>query len=184
MGQKKQVEWIPLDQPVPKSAVTAALIGPKSGADLLHLSISLPLRDPVGMQQFVDSVSDPTSPNYRHFATPEEIGARFGLPASAVKKVADYLTSQGFKVTLLAKSRQSIAADATVAQAQSAFNTTISEFSIVEPGKTEPDVRFAYNKPPSLPASIRPLVTYIGGLENIVQPRHGPIRHTIHPVGG
>ena len=59
------------------------------------------------MQTFVDSVSDPKSPNYRQFISPEEVGQRFGLQPSQVRKVVSYLQSQGMKVTLVAKNRLS-----------------------------------------------------------------------------
>src|SRR5476649_1069551 len=99
--QKKGPDWIALDQPVMKQVAESTAVGPKAASDVLHLTLSLPMRDPQGMQKFVDTVSDPASPNYRQYATPEEIGARFGLPVADVKVVTNYLTSQGFKVTMV-----------------------------------------------------------------------------------
>jgi len=178
--QTKRSDWVPLQQDVPRKALDLTPSGPKAVTDLLHLSISMPLRDPEGMKRFADSVSDPASPNYRHFASPEELGEQFGLPMDDVQKVCDYLVAKGMKIKLVAKSRQSILADATVAQAQEAFHTSISEFSVVESGKPEPVVRFAFTKAPYLPAAVRPFVTYVGGLENMNQPRHGPVINLHH----
>jgi subtilase family serine protease len=184
MSQGKELRWLPLEQEVPKRVLDLTPVGPKALTDVIHLSISLVLKDPEGLKRFADSVSDPANPNYRHFATPEELADQFGLSLVDVKKVADYLTKQGMKVTLVGKSRQSILAEATVAQAQTAFRTTLSEFSVMEADKPQPVIRFAFTKQPSLPASVRPFIQFIGGLEDINRPRHGPVHSTIHPVGG
>ena len=147
-------------------------MGPKPASDVIHIAIGIPYRDQAQIQAFDDSVSSPASPNYRHFITPDEVGWRFGLAPSQVHQVADYLTSNGIKIRRVAKNRLAIVADATVAQAEAAFHTTIEEFFL--PGANgEPDSkRFSYTAPPSVPASIRPFVLSIEGLEDFNRPRH------------
>ena len=160
---------------IPREAHKATVTGPKAASDVLHISVGVPYRDEAGMRAFVDSVSDPHSPNYRHFLTPEQVGQRFGISQADLKKVSDYLTSHGMKIRLVAKNRLSILADATVAQAQAAFNTTIQEYHSPGANRNDNGVRFSYTTTPSVPASIRPFVTLIGGLENFMRP-HG---HTL-----
>jgi len=126
------------------------------------------------MKAFVDGVSDPKSPHYRQFITPEEAGQRFGIVPSDLKLISDYLVSQGFKIQMIAINRLSILADATVAQAEKAFKTSIKEFNVVEPGSQVAAKRFCYTVAPSVPATIRPFVSHLGGLEDVVRPR---IRH-------
>ena len=163
--------WVSLQQDLPMQIQRALPIGPKALSDTIHIAVTLPFADPQGVQNFVDSVSNPKSPNYRKFLTPEQVGSRFGLPASSVKKVADYLTAQGMKVKLVGKNRLSILADATVAQAQSAFNVSIKEYRATLPGTSEPTTCFASSEAPSLPVEISPFVQYIGGIENFVRPQ-------------
>src|SRR5215831_12131514 len=55
-------------------------VGPANPEQMLSLCVSMPYAQPEAMQAFVDSVSNPNSPSYRHFITPEEVGERFGLP--------------------------------------------------------------------------------------------------------
>jgi hypothetical protein len=148
----------------------ATPLGPKSATDVLHISLAMPYGDPVGIQRFVDSVSNPRDPNYRKFLTPDQVGSKFGLQAAEVKRVSDYLASQGMKIRLVGKNRLSILADATVAQAQGAFNVSIKEFSAVLPGQSVPTVCFSSTESPSVPSTISPYVQYIGGLENFVRP--------------
>lgn len=168
--QAPQAKWVVLSQDVPKQALTTAPIGPKPATDILHISMAMPYADPVGMQKFVDSVSNPQSPDYRKFLTPDQVGSRFGLPASSVKKVSDYLASQGMKIRLVGKNRLSILADATVAQAESAFHVSIREFSATLAGVSSLSIPFSSTTPPSVPASIGSYVQYIGGLENFTRP--------------
>ncbi len=181
VGQKKQPDWVQLRQDVPRQVLNNSPVRPKPTTDILHISISMPYRDAGGMQQFVNSVSDPNSPNYRHFASPEEIGQRFGLSADEVKKVTDYLTSQGIKIQLIAKNRLAILAEATVAQAQTAFHTAISEFVLEDTRTNEEVTRFSFTLPPSVPSALGRYISYIGGMENITQPkRRNSVNHGGH----
>jgi hypothetical protein len=138
---------------------------------VLHLSVSLPYRDPAGIAAFVDSVSDPASPNYRQFLTPEQVGARFGLDDKQVQSVVDHLKSAGLKINLVGKNRLSILAEGTVAQAESAFNTSIHEFQALnadEPGNTR---YFSHTTVPTVPAPIAPYVIDVTGLESFTKPK-------------
>jgi len=130
----------------------------------------MPYADQAEMESFVDSVSDPKNPNYRRFLTPQEIGARFGLPLSAVQGVSSYLTAQGFKVQLVGKNRLTILADCTVAQAEAAFHTTINNYqalSTTEPGN---QAYFSFSTPLQVPKSIASYVIDVSGLENFTKP--------------
>jgi len=148
---------------------------------MLHLAVSLPYGDPVGMQRFVNTVSNPKSPNYRHFIGPEEVGARFGLPASAIQKVADYLTANGMKVNLVGKNRLTILADATVAQASRAFNTSFQDF-ISSTGYTPKNGHlFTFTTPPMLPAEIASSVGNISGLEDFTHAQGQSVNPVIPP---
>lgn len=139
---------------------------------VLHVSVSLPYADPEGMQAFVDRVSDPKSPDYGHFMTPEQIGESFGLPFDRVRAIANYLNSKGFTVKLIADNRLSILVDGTVAQAEAAFGTTIDEYQTGDHIKrTVTDRFFAFSKPLRLPSTIAKDVIDVSGLENFTRPQ-------------
>src|SRR5579862_3808204 len=84
-----QDQLVPLAVDVPSVVSRSHIVGHARANRLLHISVSLPYADQAGMESFVDSVSDPNNPNYRHYVTPEEVGSRFGLPASSVQAVTD-----------------------------------------------------------------------------------------------
>ncbi len=140
-------------------------VGFKSGSDVLHLAVSLPVANPAGLQQFADAVSNPHSPMYRHFIGPDEVGQRFGLPAFRVQRIINYLESQGMSVTLVGKNHFSILAEATVAQAEAAFHTSIQNFQTAKAG-----VRFSFTIAPSVPADIAGDVLDISGMDSFTRP--------------
>src|SRR5689334_9357945 len=140
-------------------------VGPADPDRPLSLCVSMPYARPEAMQAFVDSVSNPGSPDYLHFITPEEVGERFGLEVDQVNQVAGYLRGAGFTLTMISKNRTTILADATVAQASAAFHTTIREYTIVPQNPVEPSRFIAFSSDVVLPASLAPLVLDVSGLE-------------------
>src|SRR5213594_1398219 len=81
----------PIGMQIVPALQRATDVGPASPPRVLDLCVSMPFARPEAMQAFVDSVSNPSSPEYRNFITPEEVGARFGLAVEQVNQVADYL---------------------------------------------------------------------------------------------
>jgi len=176
-----QTRFVQLNQRVPGEVLKAFPRGATAPSTVLHLAVSLPYGDPVGMQRFVDSVSNPKSPNYRHFIGPEDVGARFGLPASAVQKVADYLTANGMKVNLVGKNRLTILADATVGQASKAFNTSFQDFISSTGYAPKSGHLFTFTTPPMLPAEIASSVGNISGLEDFTHAQGQSVNPVIPP---
>ncbi len=73
------------------------------GADVttrtLHMSIGLALRNQDQLSALLQSLYDPSSPNYHQYLTRDEFAQRFGPTAVQRQTVIDYLTRQGFSVT-------------------------------------------------------------------------------------
>ena len=147
-------------------------VGPAQADRTLYLHVAMPYAQPEAMERFVESVSDPRSPSYGKFITPEEVGERFGLPQTQVDRVANYLRGHGIAVTLVAKNRISILAEATVAQAEAAFHTTIREYTLVPQNEVEPDRFIANATVPELPSDLAGVVIDVSGLETYTRPRH------------
>lgn len=163
---------------VPSVVNRSIMLGHVDSAKLLHLSISLPYANVGAMEGFVDSVSNPKSRSYRQFITPEQVGEKFGLSAAQVQQVVDYLKSEGFTIRLVAKSHLSILADATVAQAESAFHTKINQYTALnarEPGNPN---FYSYSSNPQVPSSIAPYVLDVSGMENFTKPQYRALTPT------
>ena len=156
---------------VPSVIGRSTLVGHADPQKVLHLSISMPFGDPQGVQQYADAVSDPKSPLYRHYLEPDEVGARFGLPVATVTSMVDWAKSQGFKVTLVAKNRLNILVDATVAQAEHAFGTTINQFKVKSPNEPGRSEFFSFTSPLKMPMSLASYIVDVEGLENFTKPQ-------------
>ena len=156
-------------QDVPAAVRSAAFVAPANPFQLLNIAVTLPFRDPAGIQTFVDDVSDPSSPNYRKFLTPEQVGQRFGQSPETLAGIRNYLESYGFRTTLVAKNGISVMAFATVAQAERAFGTSINRYARMTPMGTDEFYSNATNI--GLPARFSSIVLNVSGLDNSVKPR-------------
>jgi len=145
---------------------------------VLHVSVSIPPADPQGLQAFADGVSDPSSPNYRQFLTPEQVGSLFGASQQVISKLTDYLKSQGFAIRLVAKNRMSVLADCTVSQAEAAFNTQIDDFVTMSPNEAGNRRFFSYSQPLRVPAAVQPYILDVTGLENFTKPQYRALTPT------
>jgi hypothetical protein len=168
----------PLKMTIPSVVSRSTRVGHASPSKALHIAVSMPYADPEGMQAFVDSVSDPKSPNYRKFIAPEQVGERFGLPYARVQEVASYLNSKGFNITLVGKNRLSVLASGTVASAEAAFSTRIDEYRANNPSEAGNARFFSYSTPLKMPAALASDVLDVSGLESFTKPQ----RRTLTPT--
>jgi len=154
-------------------------VGHSNPNRLLHVSVSLPYGDPAGIQSFVDSVSNPASPMYHQFITPDEVGKRFGLSDDKVMAIANYLKGNGMKINLISKNHLAVLADCTVDQAEKAFGTTINDYQVKDPSEPGRSEYFSFSTDLSVPDTIAPYIADISGLENFTKPM---MRTTLTPT--
>ncbi|MDR3692099.1 MAG: protease pro-enzyme activation domain-containing protein [Fimbriimonas sp.] len=169
-GIAAPVQHSALDMSPPLAIQRAIHIGHASPLRTLHLAIGMPFANPSGIDSFVESVSNPYSPNYRQFLTPDQVGAQFGLSQTQVQQVAHYLQSQGMHVKLVAKNRLTILADSTVDQAEHAFGTTIEQYASTEKADAADPYRYSFTSTPSIPSELGKLVIDVSGLEDFTRP--------------
>ena len=155
-----------LDKPLPDGFKRALAVRPMAATETLNLSISLNYRDPLGVQRFVNEVSNPKGANYHKFITPEEVGRRFGPTEQTLAQVKDFLEANGIHPQLVGKNRLTLLADTTVSKAEKAFKTKINLF---QANSEFPGIKgklFSYTSSPSIPTALKPYIVDIGGLES------------------
>jgi subtilase family serine protease len=91
------------------------------------MTFALPLRNVAALDSFVMQVSDPSSPTYRHFLTPQQVQSEF-LPTTAYNSLLSYLQASGFHIVMTALDSE-LVVEGTAGQFQSAFGTGISTFT-------------------------------------------------------
>ncbi|MDQ6660342.1 MAG: protease pro-enzyme activation domain-containing protein, partial [Chloroflexota bacterium] len=176
IAQARQNSRTPITgQTVPLLA-HAHLLGSASGQQQLNLSIGLQPRNGQELESLLHNMYDPRSSLYHHFLTPQQFVSQFGPTADRQQQVLAYLHSQGIHISKVSPNGVLIDAVTSVAQAEAAFQVTINNYQL---GK---NTFFANASAPTLPSSIAPLVTSIGGLDNSV--RLHPLAHLSDPSHG
>ncbi len=158
--------------PIPSSVhprVAAAIdLGPSPANTRLQMSLrfTMSAEQQAALDQLLVDLQNPASPRYHQWLTPTQYAAQFGLSSADLAKVTAWLTGQGFTVTGVANSGLFVTFDGTVAQAQSAFSTSIHNLSV----NGEP--HFANVTNASVPSALASVVGAITGLHNFRMKPH------------
>ncbi len=142
------------------------------GADIstrtLHMSIGLALRNQDQLSALLQSLYNPSSPNYHQYLTQDEFAQRFGPTAVQRQAVIDYLIRQGFAVTQVYPDLVDFSGS--VSKAEQVFRVTINDYR-------GPDGRVFYSNStaPMLPTYLASLITSVSGLDDANRFSHPPI---------
>jgi pseudomonalisin len=118
-------------------------------------------------EQFLADQQNPASPDYHHWLTPEEVGARFGHSDQDITALTGWLQSQGLRVNWIAPNRIFIGFGGTAANIGRAFQTEMHYYSV------RGTQRLSVNSDPMVPTAIAPAIKAIRGLYTIdEQPDH------------
>ena len=158
-------DWKVLAGHVPRELSLLKANGRLAATNQLRLAIGVPLRDPAGLDDFLAQVSDPASPNYRHFLTPEELAARFGPTEADYQAVNDFARTNGLTVTATYVNRLVLDVAGPAASVEKAFHITLHTYR----HPTETRDFFAPDTEPTVEVSLP--VADIGGLNNMWRPR-------------
>jgi subtilase family serine protease len=132
----------------------------------MSLRFSMSQAQTAALDQLLIDQQNPSSPRYHQWLTPAQYGAQFGLSSADIAKVTAWLTSQGFTVTGVANGGTFVTFDGTVAQAQTAFATSIHTLSL------NGETHFANVTEASVPAAFAGVVMSITGLHDFrLKPR-------------
>jgi len=77
---------------------------------------------------YVDSLTDPTSPNYHHWLTPHQYGEKFGASLADITSVVNYLQSHGFSGIKVWQNRLFVSANLPATAVPSTFNVSIRSY--------------------------------------------------------
>ena len=127
----------------------------------LHVAVALALRDPAGAQTLAQRVNNPSDAMYEQFVTPSQFTAAYGPTSAQVSAVTSYLNSQGFTNIQAEANNLFVSATGTAAQVQTAFNTTLQQFS------WNGTRVFANTSPAFVPSSLNGIALAVLGLNNV-----------------
>jgi subtilase family serine protease len=149
---------------VPEAVTASKAIGRVAPANQMHLAIGLPLRNEAELDDLLNQLADPASPNFRLYLTPAQFAERFGPTEDDYQALAAFLEASGFSVTGTHPNRTILDVSGTVADIESTFHLNMINWSHPIRGTF-----FAPDREPSVDAGVT--ILDITGLDNFVVPR-------------
>lgn len=112
------------------------------------------------LEQLIDELHNPKSPNFHHWLTAKEFGERYGLAQRDLGKITGWLQSHGFEVNVVYPNRLLIDFSGTAAQVHEAFHTEIHHLEV------NGEKHFANMSDPQIPAALAPAVAGVASLHD------------------
>jgi len=113
---------------VPPTVHTLAPEARLAATNQLRLAIGISLRDPAGLQNFVAQVSNPASPNFRHFLTREQLTSRFGPTEQDYEAVKNFALSNGLAIAVCHSNRLLLDVTGPASGIEKAFHVTLWKY--------------------------------------------------------
>jgi subtilase family serine protease len=136
---------------------------------LEHLQLQLQ-RSPdqeQAVENFIESLHDPKSPQFHKFLSAKQFGARFGIAASDLDAVTRWLAGHGFRVNFVHPGGMVIDFSGTAGLVKAAFHTEIHKLDV------NGVAHIANASDPSIPAALQPVVAGIASLTDFrAHPKH------------
>ncbi|WP_163567786.1 protease pro-enzyme activation domain-containing protein [Fodinicola feengrottensis] len=128
-----------------------------------QLSVKLYLagQNQAGLAAAARAVSDPASPQYRHYLSPEQYRAQYAPSDNSLAAVRQFLAANNLHAGAVPDNRLYISATGSVADVQKAFGTSVRQYQ--KDGQT---IRAAATQT-TVPASLSGVVTAVSGIASV-----------------
>jgi subtilase family serine protease len=144
---------------------------PSLPMERMILTLRRPSDKEAQLESLLSKQQDPSSSNFHQWLTPEEFGERFGTEKEDIETITGWLSSHGFSVEEVSRSRSSIIFSGSVSQVERAFHTSIHDYFV------DGQLRRANSRDPALPRGLADLAKGIVSLHNFPRKAmHGGIR--------
>lgn len=139
------------------SADGFTLSSPQSSSSI---SVTIALKSNGSLSDYLSYIENPSSPLYRHFLTPQEIGSIYGVPQSVYDMIEGYFSSFGLQV-MPSSTRLVLTLTGTPSQLDAALHTRIAQLS------SNTTSAYVNTMPEYLPEQVAMHVLGIAGLDGI-----------------
>ena len=149
----------------------ATAIGPVPAAARMHITLALKVHHQAALTQFVAQVSDPSSPLYREYLTPQQFGQRFGASEAELRAVRASLRAHGLAAGPVPPNHLSIPVTASVGAIERALRIRIEHVALAHDRRAT-----IASAPPALDSTIAPDVQAVIGLNGAAAPHPHVLR--------
>ncbi len=112
------------------------------------------------LDQLLQELTDPASPRFHQWLTPEQFGQQFGASDQDIQTITDWLTAEGFHVERPMQGKTMLEFSGTAGQVANTFHTAIHKYTV------NGEDHWANATDPEIPASLAPVVAGIATLHN------------------
>jgi len=162
---------MPVAMPIPVHAVRAGALAAQT---VMHVDVTLKVRDPGALTEFITALSSRRSPMFRHYLRRGQFGQRFGPTLAQVAAVDRALRAAGLSPGRVTSNRLSIPVTASAAAIERAFRTGLTRYRLA-------GGRIAYTNS-AAPRLLSRFMQGVLGLSNLYLPHSDLVRLT-HPAG-
>jgi hypothetical protein len=148
-----------LKDSIPRVISHLSAVGRLDPQTQLNLSIGLPLQSESTLDNLLGQLSDPASPNYRRYLTPQQFNQQFAPSASDYQAVANFFGTNGFTV-VQHSSRMVLDVSGSAADVERVFHVTMRTWQ----HPTQHRTFFAPDSVPSFDLTVP--ILHISGLDN------------------
>src|SRR5580693_6978126 len=106
----------------------APFVGKLPATQSLRFDIVLPVRDEAALDNFLQNVYNPSSPNYRQFLTVDQFTQMFGPSQEHWDALVRFAKTSGFTVTGGSRDAMDIRLNGSVANVETAFHVTLGVY--------------------------------------------------------
>jgi len=162
--------------PLPMGAEDLGAVSPDLAIPGITLVFSRSAAQEAGLQQLLSAQQSTGSPLYHQWLTPDAFAARFGVADQDIAATETWLSSRGFHIDHVARSRDRITFSGTAAQVESAFGASLHHF------RTQAELHFAPASDLTLPAELAPIAEAVLHLSDFrPRPSVPDIQAQAHP---
>jgi len=136
----------------------AGAVPPSQNFNQMTLVLARSPQQESAFEAFLADQQNPASPDYHHWLTPAEVGARFGLSDSDIASITGWLQSEGLHVNWIAPSHVFIGFGGAAADLNRAFQTELHYYNV------HGTRRMAVASDPLVPRALAPAILAVRGL--------------------
>jgi len=151
----------------------ATPLGAFAATNELALSLCLPIHHQEELSRLLAGLYNPAATNYHHYLKPGEFAARFGPTPEEYRRLTDFATAAGLRITGQPANRMILRVSGRVATVQKAFHVELKEYQAPAGGR-----KFHSPTAPPVVDETLPLLE-IHGLDDSQLPR--PLFHPARP---
>jgi subtilase family serine protease len=145
--------------------------------DHMYLQLRRPVEREAALDKYIDSLTDPHSPNFHQWLTAKTLGEHYGVSDSDITTITTWLTSHGFAVNQVFDNKVMIDFSGTAGRLRETFKTEMHNLEV------EGESHVANMSDPKVPAALAPAIIGIVSL-NDFKPQMMFHRKADYTIGG